>query len=225
MNAGTAMRVLASLAILDLQKRGFSSQKQIEAQRLLDESCLRMLEGQYLDISYESRLDIGVADYLDMIDRKTAALIECALEMGALLGVEDGESIERFGNFGRDLGLAFQMRDDFLGIWGEEVYTGKPRGNDIRRRKKSLPVVYALERSVGGVGRELISIYQKEVIGEADLEIVLRELEVLKARTFVQEMAEAYCQRALLEIEGLELLPLAKKGLEELSHFLIERDF
>ncbi|MBM2831670.1 MAG: polyprenyl synthetase family protein [Dehalococcoidia bacterium] len=111
------MRVLASLVILGLDKCGVSRQKRLEAQRLLDESCLRMIEGQYLDISYERRLDISIADYLDMVARKTAALIGCATEMGALLSVDSQDNIEGFRNFGQSLGLAFQMRDDILGIW------------------------------------------------------------------------------------------------------------
>ncbi len=224
-NAGTAMRVLASLALRGLQEHGLSIQKQLDAQHLLDKSCLSMIEGQYLDISYESRLDVGVADYLDMIDRKTAALIECALEMGALFGVDDGGVIERFRDFGRNLGLAFQMRDDLLGIWGDERCTGKPRGNDIRRRKKSLPVVYALEKAEGGMRQELLDIYQKGVVDDAALERVLRGLEFLKARTFVHEMAQEYSRRALLEIERLDLSPIIRRDLEEVVHFLIERDF
>ena len=125
-NAGTAMRVLASLALSRLGENGVSGEKQLRIQRILDESCLRLIEGQYLDISYESRLDIGVTDYLGMIDGKTAALIGCSLELGAFLGTDDEAVIRGLWNFGRNLGLAFQIRDDILGIWGDEKETGKP---------------------------------------------------------------------------------------------------
>ncbi|MDP2743874.1 MAG: polyprenyl synthetase family protein [Dehalococcoidia bacterium] len=224
-NAGSAMRVLASLVILGLDKCGVSRQKRLEAQRLLDESCLQMIEGQYLDISYERRLDISIADYLDMVVRKTAALIGCATEMGALLSVDSRDNIEGLRNFGQSLGLAFQMRDDILGIWGEDRHTGKPHGNDIRRRKKSLPVVYALEKASGKSRKELLAIYQKEQVDDADLKTVLEELDVLKARSYTQEMATTYCRKALSEIEGLDLPDAARRDLEEIAYFLADRDF
>jgi geranylgeranyl diphosphate synthase, type I len=184
-----------------------------------------MIEGQYLDISYERRLDIGIADYLDMVARKTAALISCATEMGALLSVDSRDNLEGFRNFGQSLGIAFQMRDDILGIWGEDRHTGKPHGNDIRRRKKSLPVVYALEKASGKPRKELLAIYQKEQVDYADLKTILDELDALKARSYTQEMAKAYCLKALSEIDGLDLPDTARRDMEEIAHFLAERDF
>ena len=84
-----------------------------------------------------------------MIDKKTAALIACSLELGALLGTDDEQVIAGFVNIGRNLGLAFQIRDDILGIWGDEQKTGKPSCSDIRRKKKSFPIIYALDKAHG----------------------------------------------------------------------------
>jgi len=109
-NVGTAIRVLASIALLRLGENGVSAQKQLRAQRLLDESCLKVIEGQYLDISYEPRLDVGVADYIEMIDKKTAALIAGSLELGALLSTDDELVIEHFRNFGRNMGRSRKNR-------------------------------------------------------------------------------------------------------------------
>ena len=224
-NAGTALRVFASLTLLRLAERGVSGETQLRAQRILDESSLRLIEGQYLDISYESRLDIGVADYLEMIDGKTAALIGCSLELGALLGTDDETVLRGLWGFGRNLGLAFQIRDDSLGIWGDEKETGKPVGSDIRRRKKSFPIVYALERATGEVKTELANIYQTEVIDEDGTLTVLRILDGVGAQRYAQKMAEMYRDKALGEIRELALMPSARRDLEEVAHFLAGRNF
>ncbi len=223
-NVGTAMRVLASITLLSLAEQGVPIQKQLRAQRLLDESCLRIIEGQYLDIAYETRLDVDVADYLEMIDKKTAALIECSLELGALLSTDDESVIERFRNFGRNLGLAFQIRDDVLGIWGNEEKTGKPLGSDIQHRKKSLPIVYALEKADGEARNELLSVYQGETIDNNGIDTVLRILDGVQAQVQAQHMAEEYLDKTLVEIEKIALPLWAQHSLEEMAHFLVMRE-
>jgi len=225
-NAGTALRVLASIALLRLADHGIPVQKMLHAQHLLDESCLKVIEGQYLDISYETRLDVGVADYLDMIDKKTAALIASSLELGALLSTNDESVIEHFRNFGRNLGLAFQIRDDVLGIWGDEEKTGKPLGSDIQQRKKSFPVVYALEKVNGGARTELLNIYQdNKAIGSGELDKVMKILDIVRARDQARSMAEEYSDKALAEVEKMALSPWARDSLEEMTHFLSRREF
>jgi len=224
-NVGTSMRVLASIALLRLGEKGISARKQLRAQRLLDESCLKVIEGQYLDISYEPRLDVGVTDYLDMIDKKTAALISGSLEMGALLSTDDKAVIEHFRNFGKNMGLAFQIRDDVLGIWGEQDKTGKPLGSDIQRRKKSLPIVYALEKSKGEAREELLKIYQRKTIDNNGVNTVLEILHSIQANVQAQNMAKEFCDKALAEIDKMTLLPWAHDSLEEMVHFLVEREF
>ncbi len=224
-NAGTAMRVLASLTLLRLEEHSIPNQKQLRAQYLLDESCLRMIEGQCLDISYESRLDVEVTDYLEMINKKTAALIACSLELGALLGSDDESVIEGFRNFGRDLGLAFQIKDDVLGIWGDEGKTGKPLGSDIRSKKKSLPVIYALQKAEGEAKAELANIYQGEAIDDNEVDAVLRILNSVQAEGQAESMAEECCNRALAEIDKIVSSPWARHSLEEMAHFLVEREF
>jgi len=224
-NAGTAMRVVANLTLLRLGEHGVPVEVQLEAQRLLDESCLRLIEGQYLDISFEERLDVGVSEYLQMIGLKTGALIGCALEMGALLGGAGAPTVEAFRNLGRNLGLAFQIRDDILGIWGEQEKTGKPVGSDIRRKKKSLPIVYALERTQGEARATLVDIYRRDEIDDGALATVLDLLDGLRARDEAQALACAYCGRALAEMDHAALSPWAQQSLEEMANFLAQRDF
>lgn len=223
-NAGTAARILGSITMIRLGENDFPAEKLLRAQYILDESCLRMIEGQYLDISFEHRLDIGLADYVDMIDKKTGALMGCSLEIGALLGTEDKSVISRLRNFGNNLGMAFQIRDDILGIWGNDK-TGKPLDSDIQRRKKSLPVVYALEKAEGKAKTELINFYQGKSIGGNDLDTILSILNDIQAQALAQSLAEEYCKRALAEIEEMELLPWASQSLREMAHFLVKREF
>jgi len=234
-NAGNAMRDLANIALLDLQK-DLPPPKILKAFQILTQASLEMIEGQYLDISYESRLDITIQDYLEMISRKTGALIACSLQLGALLASEDEneneEVISAFRQCGRLLGLAYQIRDDILGIWGDEKSTGKPT-NDIIRRKKSLPVVYALEKACGEAQTELLQFYR----GSSDkgreggsannlaaFHKVLSILEDLNAPLFAQRLAEEKCALALKQLEGIKLPPWAKEELEELADFLLNRE-
>jgi len=224
-NAGTAMRILASVSLSRLSEIGVPGEKRLRAQRVFDESSLRLIEGQYLDISYENRLDIGVAEYLEMIDGKTAALLACSLELGALMGTDDEAVIAALRSFGRNLGLAFQIRDDILGIWGDEKETGKPLASDIRRRKKSLPIVYALERVTGEARAKLLSIYRKEAIDDEDTLTVLGILNDIDVQQYGQGLAAMYCCRAYDDIKGLTLVPAARRDLEEIAKFLVERNF
>lgn len=224
-NAGTSARILANLALLRLSENGISMERLLRAQYILDSSCLKMIEGQYLDISYEHRLDIGIDDYLDMIDKKTAALIGCSLQIGSLLGTDDESLIELFRSFGNNLGLAFQIRDDILGIWGNDKKTGKPLGSDIMRRKKSFPVVFALEKAKGEEKARLVKIYEGENIDSNDLDTVLAILNSVSARIQAQSMAEEYRDKALDEIDKMSLLPWAQDGLKDMAHFLVEREF
>jgi geranylgeranyl diphosphate synthase type I len=224
-NAGTAMRIIANRALMRLHDHAVSVEKQIRAQRLLDETTLRLIEGQFLDISFEMRHDVVITDYMDMIAGKTAALIACSLECGALLNTDDDCVIRSFRDFGRNLGFAFQIRDDVLGIWGDEARTGKPVGSDIRRRKKSLPIVYAWNTVNGTAKSELVRIYASGVIDDGGRDTVLDILDGVQAQAYAQSLVERYCDRAAAELETMALSVWARDNLEEMAHFLTRRDF
>ncbi len=219
-NAGDAMHTLAALTILKLGERGISTQKTLKAIQILEESCLRVIEGQYLDLSFEYKLDTRVEAYLEMVERKTASLFEAAVWIGALLGTEDERLIAGLRGYGRELGLAFQIRDDILGIWGGEEKTGKRAASDIRRRKKTLPVVYALERS-----ERLRQLYQKEELQAKEVSLAVEILEHSGSQDFAQQLAQEHCHRALAELAGLPLVTQAKERLEALASFSTQREF
>src|SRR6187401_410447 len=142
-NAGDTLFSLSRIALHRLTDLGFSDAKVLRLMRLYDETCLALCEGQYIDIATsESDETMSVDLYFDMIGRKTAALISASIEAGALLATDDDEVIARYRSFGWALGIAFQLNDDLLGIWGAEQSTGK-EPSDLAHRKKTLPVIYA----------------------------------------------------------------------------------
>lgn len=224
-NTGDAMHVLARLALLKLEDEHFSSGAILRAVRTLDEACLRLCEGQYLDISFEERVDIGVEDYLEMIGGKTAALFACSLKLGALLGTEDEPTIEHLVGFGHNLGMAFQVRDDVLGIWGEDSVTGKSTAGDIIKRKKTLPVIYAL-REAGPEDREaLLSIYRQSEILDADIPRVRGVLDRVGACRYAGEIVRQYSDTALAELAKAEIAPSLKEEFISLSQAMIGREY
>lgn len=220
-NAGDGLSVIGRFALHRLLERGVPADKTILAFRIFDQACLSLTEGQYLDLSFEALESVDVEMYLQMIRKKTAALIQCATHLGALVGTEDEEIIESYRLFGQQLGLAFQIIDDILGIWGQEERTGKGVGEDIVNKKKSLPVVYALAQGDG----ELQEIYRRETIGPQEVKMVMRILESLGAREYAREMATRHWQSALDTLDKTGIQNRAQDRLRELALFLIDRQY
>ena len=224
-NAGDALLSLAQIAVLGLAQEGLPPASVVEAARILNERTLEMVEGQVMDLSFEPRLDVDLASYLEMIGKKTGALFDCSLRLGALVGGADRAQAEALGRCGRLLGVAFQIRDDMLGVWGAENQTGKPMAADIRRRKKSLPVVYALSRAEGAVLDDLRRIYSRQEVGDEDVSMVLSCLDALEASAYCQHLAKGGEEAALAELDRLNLRSEAAEELRETAAFLLERDF
>jgi len=224
-NAGDGLVVLAHLAMQRLADRGAPPRRVLTALEILDQACLALTEGQYLDLSFETRLDVDVEQYLSMIRGKTATLFGAAAQLGALVAGSDPASIARYRRFGQNLGLAFQIVDDVLGIWGDPQVTGKPVADDIQQRKKTLPIVRALEEEQRTGGKGLREIYQRETIGEETVEAALRILEDAGARHYAQTMANDYYQQALAELDAVGVENEAQAVLRELAAFLIERTY
>ena len=224
-NAGTAMRILANRALDRAAGLGLPGDARRRMQEAVDEATLRLLEGQFMDIDFENRFDIGDGDYLKMIRGKTAALISCSLELGALTGADDEETIRRFGEFGENMGIAFQIRDDILGIWGDPEQTGKARGNDIRRKKKSLPVVMALSQGSGPQRETIRRIFEQEIVSDGDVDTVLGIMESIDVQSRVQGMVDEYCARAGECIRGADIDPGARKDFERILEFLCVRNY
>ena len=188
LNAGDAMFSLAHNAFHRLPGRGVPDAHVLGALRGFDETCILLTEGQFLDMAFETRLAVTVHEYFAMIHGKTAALLGAAPQIGALLAGAGPEIGGIYRRFGRALGMAFQLQDDVLGIWGDEVVTGKSAASDILSKKKSLPVIYAMadER----VGAELSRRYAGPDFILSDVPEILGFLEAAGARAFTERRAE-----------------------------------
>ena len=224
--SGNAMLKVADNAARKLLDRGVSEQVALEAERSLTENYLRMMEGQYLDIHFESRGTVTVEQYLDMIERKTGALIETAVYLGSLVSRPNGPDrrmSEGLRSVGYELGRIFQIRDDILGVWGGQE-TGKPVGADIQRKKKALPAVHALNNSNGPAREKVESIFAKEELDGEDVEQVLEVMEDIGTQEYCQTMANGRWTRAKSVIQSLQLAGDAERDLEELGEFLLVRN-
>ena len=196
-NTGDGMFALSRLSLWKVLNEGVEGDIAARLGASLDRACLILAEGQYLDISFEQRLDISVAMYIDMISRKTAALMRCATEMGAMLGTRDQQVIESLRNFGWAIGIAFQVRDDLLGVWASMEMLGKTQSGDIYRRKKSLPILYALEHASESDKHFLQSVYQqKDTLTDEQVRNVLAVFERTHTRDYCHEFLMQQCQSA-----------------------------
>jgi len=142
-NVGDALFVMSNQAIMDLKEK-YAPETIVKAADILHNTCLELTRGQFLDMSYEERTNLTLEDYWPMISGKTAALLSGCCHIGSLLGGADDEKQEAYRSFGHYLGLAFQVQDDILGIWGDEALTGKSAASDLIEGKKSLPVLAGL---------------------------------------------------------------------------------
>ncbi|MGB9300929.1 MAG: polyprenyl synthetase family protein [Anaerolineae bacterium] len=217
-NVGDGLFAISRLALQRLANRGISPQKVVVAFRIVDQTCLYLTEGQYLDLAFEEVDGVTVDMYLEMIGKKTGALMSCATQLGALLGTDDERVMESYGAFGYELGLLFQIVDDMLGIWGAGEATGKGVGEDIVSRKKSLPILYALQRS-----DELRRIYRRERMDAAQQEVVMERLESLSAREYAREMAIKHLRLAVHTLEDTGVRNRAQEDLRSIAHFLLDR--
>jgi geranylgeranyl diphosphate synthase type I len=217
-NAGDCLFALAHGAMYRLSARGVDAQRALRAARRFDETCVDLTHGQFNDMDFEVRAEVSVSEYLAMIDGKTAALLALCGELGALIaGVEEG-TVLHYANFARDLGLAFQVKDDILGIWGKEDEIGKSAATDIATRKKTLPVLYGLSEST-----RLQELYRLRENGSDFVEEVIAELDAVGARSFARRQAERYSHSALEHLEAANPTGEAGIALLELSNLLLNR--
>ncbi|GHE87022.1 dimethylallyltransferase [Amycolatopsis deserti] len=195
-----------------------------EALRILGAAVQDLIEGQSADLAFEQRSDVGLAECRTMAEGKTGALLGCACALGALLGGGTPEQVAHLRRFGEAAGLAFQMADDLLGIWGDPAATGKPVFSDLRNRKKSLPVVAALTSGTEA-GRELASLYARpgELAG-ADLVRAARLVDQAGGREWTRTEAAALRERALTHLHAAVPDPRGAAELEALAALLTDRD-
>ncbi|QKV75729.1 family 2 encapsulin nanocompartment cargo protein polyprenyl transferase [Amycolatopsis sp. Hca4] len=212
---GTGPAVLAGDALLSLAFEVLAPSGAANA-KVLSDATLALLEGQAEDLDFEQRDDVTPAECVRMAEGKTAALLGAACALGA-------GGAERFGAFGRAVGLAFQHVDDLLGIWGDPAVTGKPVYSDLQNRKKSLPVVTAL-CSGTPAGADLAALYARpEPLAETELAHAATLVEAAGGRQWSQAQADALLAKALRDLTAAAPPSRATAELATLARLITTR--
>jgi geranylgeranyl diphosphate synthase type I len=222
-NVGDGMFSIAHEAFFHLLGRGVPERAVLLALRRFVEMNLALTEGQYMDMSFEGRLDVTADEYYAMIGGKTGALLGVAPEIGAIIGGASEEEAAVLREYGAALGRAFQLQDDILGIWGSEEQTGKSTASDILTKKKSLPVVLALNHAA--VGKRLRTLYAGPDFTPEHVPAVLTLLDQAAARQATEEAAAEATARARAALQALSSKGNGNSAalLDELLDMLLRR--
>ncbi|PRW64875.1 family 2 encapsulin nanocompartment cargo protein polyprenyl transferase [Actinopolyspora mortivallis] len=215
--AGDSLLSLASGVIADSEHPAALS-----GIRLLNTTVQELVQGQVTDLAFEQRDDVDVAECQRMAEAKTAALLASACELGARFAGADPRRTEHLRRFGHDLGLAFQHVDDLLGIWGDPDTTGKPAYSDLYARKKTLPVVFALN-SETPAGRRLAAHYHHPPNAETDLTATAELVDNAGGRAWSHTQADRLLTSALDHLDAAGPTARAEE-LTALAHLVTQRD-
>jgi geranylgeranyl diphosphate synthase type I len=216
-NVGDVLFILAHIALLEIQN-SFKPDVAQKAVGIINEACLALSCGQFMDISFEKRNDLAVEDYWPMISGKTAALLSACTQVGATLGAADASTRESYRDFGHYLGLAFQVHDDYLGIWGDSALTGKSTESDLVAGKKTLPILSGLSKN-GVFAKRWVegSIQSDEVIHLSE------QLTKEGVKLYTKEATDQMTDLALQSLRAAEPQGEAGEALFELAKLLLSR--
>ena len=217
-NAGDAMFSLAQISLLRLAPE-VPSDVIVSASKIFQENCLALTQGQYLDLSYETRGDVSLEAYWPMVSGKTAAMIAASAQTGAIIAEADSLVCDAYRRFGRFLGLAFQALDDLLGIWGDAALTGKSSESDLLSGKLSLPVLFGLSQA-GSFARR----WSEGSITVGEIPAVTAQLEREGAQSYTQNKADELTGEALSALRDANPQGEAGKALFELTDMLLKRN-
>ena len=222
-NAGDALFAVAHLPLFQLPARGVSPERTIAILDAFERMTIEIVEGQTLDLGFETREDVTADDYLEMISGKTSAIIRFAAWAGATIAGADPETAARWGDFGLELGLGFQVHDDLLGIWGTQAETGKRQADDVRRRKKSYPFLLLRERLDPSTRANLNAIYAQEDVSEEDVTRVLALMDAHHVRQDVEQVVARYHDDAAAILASAARNPAYGQQLHALVESLATR--
>jgi geranylgeranyl diphosphate synthase type I len=224
---GTPAAVLTGDALLVAAMRALTEaqpQRMAVAVKELVDALMELVEGQSRDVAYEKALEVSVAQYLAMAEGKTGSLMGCAGALGGVLAGADEVRVRGLREFGRRLGVAFQCADDVLGIWGRPARSGKPVGGDLAARKKSLPVVTALE-SDGPAARRLRALYDSpDPLDEQDVALARELVEEAGGRKAAEREADRQLSAALRALSCVRPSAEAQGQLREIAWAVTRRD-
>ncbi len=221
--AGDLLFAKAFEVLADALDRGVGPERVALATRHLSRAASLIAEGQALDSLFVERDDVVLEEYLDMAYRKTGSLFEAALVLGGLTSTADQSILSLLAEYGKNIGIAFQIRDDVLGITGKANVIGKPLYSDIREGRRTILVVYALEALSPAEREELLEILGARDVDEERLEKAVELIKKSGAVEYAMKLAKEYSEKAR---QAISRFPdnEGRRVLEELAVFVVERE-
>ena len=189
---------------------------------IFNKMAIEVCEGQQLDMDFEQKEKVSFSDYLTMITLKTSVSIAASLQVGALLGGAGFGNQRHLFEFGKNLGIAFQLQDDYLDAFGDPEKFGKQTGGDILSNKKTFLLIHALEIATGDQADDLKNLLQSNSADKIDK--VLKIFKECNVDEWAQKLKEKYLQTAFSHLEEIAVLSTRKSPLKELAGYLIERE-
>ena len=221
-NAGDGLHALGRTTIMRLAQREVPPERILSAMQSLDQACLTTCEGQYMDLEFQDRLTVTGQAYLDMAGRKTGALVSCAAELGALAGGASDQACAAFAAMGNRFGVAWQIVQDISELWGERG-DGMTAAN-VLNKKKSLPLIYALETAPVSAKRELGAVYMKRVLQPEDVARLVEILDSVDARSFARGKARELTEGGLASLDNAGLPDQRIEPLREFSEWVLQEE-
>ena len=233
-NSGDAMFTLAHIALESTIDRGISAERVIRAMRVFDDACVALTIGQHLDLSFENRADVSSDEYMTMIKGKTGALTQAACAIGAILADAPAWRVTALAEFGAWLGIAFQLQDDVLGIWGDPEKTGK-QDSDLSHRKKTLPVLFAAEHDAAiralyfgqpardGGESSMDTIDTTDTMDSGKIKLLRTLIENRGGRAYTEQAALDAHNKSVGALAAAQISGPAADALQELGRSLLGR--
>jgi len=217
-NVGDALFALAFRMISEMDEEPIKIKKILYE---ISNAILKVAEGQEEDMRFEKTFDITEDEFIEMIDKKTSYLFQAAARCGAIVADASEEEIEHMGEYARNMGIAFQVQDDYLDLMGDETGLGKPVGSDIRAGKRTMMVIHALQNLEGQDKERLIEILEGKCT-KAEVKEAIGLLQKNDSIGYSRRLAEQYAHKAKEQIEFLKDNK-QKRILIALVDFMIER--
>lgn len=190
---------------------------------LFNKTAIEVCEGQQLDMDFETRNDVTIDEYINMITLKTSVLLACSLKMGALTGGALGDNAKKLYDFGKNMGIAFQLQDDYLDAFGDPAKLGKQNGGDIRANKKTFLMLKAQELATPQQQAQITRLLNTEASDEKVAEM-LQMFEATGAHELCREAIRHYSDLAFTNLDNVAVPSVRKKPLTDLANYLLVRE-
>ncbi len=220
--SGDVMMIYAIQYLLSLNNKTLAH----EASHYFSQIAIEICEGQQLDMDYEHSDHITIDDYIGMITKKTSILLGAALKLGAMIGEAGKNDQEHVFEFGKNIGIAFQIQDDILDVFGEMDKTGKIHAGDIINNKKTYLYLKSLELSTPDQKEKLLTYFNsKDMMPEEKIHYVKSLYTELAVKEYANLLKEAYLHLGISHLKSISVRNEVITHLEELAHFMISRDY